>query len=425
MILQTKNFSNIMTRYCRFNGYFEEELKTGRIAPEKLDLKNRTLEPLFYLFQSVRFPKTVMFLGEEPDPDWVRYWNETGIRLADVSLFRRDSENKIKIPSYDAQPFSETIWEEWGAVSEITDSGEVKVSPNVLERSRKLNSKIRSTLWKDARGFQEIPTRILERPSDLAVLYGEWSELRIESIVLKPEFGFSGRHKLLPLRWLDKSGVSEFAKNPSLASFFPCVAEPWLIRTSDVSCLYEFSSGVPTTLGSTIQLCDDQGKYLGAVLTTPRESERISTELESIATSLSQTFAAEYSGPVSIDGFEFCSQNSTEWRRMSEANFRWSMGRMLLEFMRSDSIREKTKFTGKRTSLLSLPVRRPIPNYSKWISTWGKSIGIHLLPLTPDRFLSGKSYGTSWILAEFPKNETDSIAEVIRRFRSEWRKRIL
>lgn len=414
-----------MTRYCRFNGYFEEELRTGQIAPEGLELKNRTLETLFYLFQSLRFPKTVMLLGEEPDPNWVRYWNEKGIQLTDVLLFRRDSESRTRIPSFDPSRFSETIWGEWGAVSEISETGEVRISRKLLERSRKFNSKIRSTLWKDERGYQEISTRILERYSDLAAVFREWSELRIQSIVLKPEFGFSGRHKLLGLGGQNEWNFSEFETNPSIASVFPCVAEPWLTRESDFSCLYEFSSGVPTTLGSTIQLCDDRGKYLGAALAFPEESERISYELESIVTSLSKTFAPEYSGPVSIDGFEFRSQNSIQWRRMSEANFRWSMGRMLLEFMTSDSIRAKTEFTGKRNVLLSLPLKRPIPDYPNWIVTWGKSIGANLLPLTPDRFLSGKSYGTSWILAEFPKNETDSLSEVIQKFRSEWRKRIL
>lgn len=42
-----------MTRYCRFNGFFEEELRSENIAPEKLDLKNRSLENLF--FSSNRF----------------------------------------------------------------------------------------------------------------------------------------------------------------------------------------------------------------------------------------------------------------------------------------------------------------------------------------------------------------------------------
>ncbi|EMO30505.1 hypothetical protein LEP1GSC170_4259 [Leptospira interrogans serovar Bataviae str. HAI135] len=37
-----------MTRYCRFNGFFEEELKSSCIAPERLDLKNRSLETLFF-----------------------------------------------------------------------------------------------------------------------------------------------------------------------------------------------------------------------------------------------------------------------------------------------------------------------------------------------------------------------------------------
>ncbi|EMF72107.1 hypothetical protein LEP1GSC148_2641 [Leptospira interrogans serovar Canicola str. LT1962] len=37
-----------MTRYCRFNGFFEEELRSSHIAPEKLDLKNRSLETLFF-----------------------------------------------------------------------------------------------------------------------------------------------------------------------------------------------------------------------------------------------------------------------------------------------------------------------------------------------------------------------------------------
>ncbi|EMY76980.1 hypothetical protein LEP1GSC060_3290 [Leptospira weilii serovar Ranarum str. ICFT] len=409
-----------MTRYCRFNGFFEEELRSGKIAPERLDLKNRSLENLFFLFQSICNPSTTIFLRERPDPSWIEFWETRGIRFCKFQFLKRNSDQNLQTSPID--PIR--TWEEWGSVSDLNDSGEILYSPQKAELSKRLNSKILLARWKSERGFQDIPAKILEKPSYLSALISEWSELRPDKTVLKPEFSFSGRHKILQFSSL----VSENREDWDAAkdsSWFPSVAEPWMIRTFDFSCLYDFNAGVPTFSGTTIQICDQKGKYNGAYLSSEKESEHLASLLEPVVKELSKSFSPKYVGPVSLDGFEFYSQNIKKIQRISETNFRWSMGRILFEFSKSPALNEIKKGFGENLSILPLPLREPIPKYSEWISDWGKPKGLNILPLTPDRFTSGKSYGISWILLSFLESSRETIQERIEKFYSDWRKRIL
>ncbi|TQE69947.1 hypothetical protein [Leptospira noguchii] len=421
MILQTKKFRHIMTRYCRFNGFFEEELKSSSIAPERLDLKNRSLETLFFLFQSICNPSPILFLHELPDPSWTQFWKDRGIQFCDFQLLKRNSK-KILQSSSTIDPIR--TWEEWGSVSDLNDSGEILFSSEKASLSKRLNSKILLTRWKSEQGFQDIPSKILERSYDLYDLISEWSELQTDKIVLKPEFSFSGRHKILKFTSItsEQWGSSDLQKE---SAWFPCVAQPWVQRTYDFSCLYDFNAVVPTFLGSTIQICDEKGTYNGAYITSQKESEFFFFLLEPIVKKLSESFSPEYQGPVSIDGFEFYSQNIKKIQRISETNYRWSMGRILFEFSKSVLFQQKRNTFEKNLSILTLPLKRTIPNYSQWIYDWGKSQEIEIFPLTPDRFASGKPYGTSWILLRFLKDSEERMQDRIQKFYSEWRKRIL
>ncbi|WP_167883103.1 hypothetical protein [Leptospira barantonii] len=420
MILQTKKIREIMTRYYRFNGFFEEELKASSIAPERLDLKNRSLENLFFLFQSIRDPSSTMFLSEVPDSSWMDFWKSRGIRFCDFRILKRNSKKILQASPVD----SVRVWEEWGSVSDLNDDGEILYSPEKADLSKKLNSKILLSRWKSKHGFQDVPGRILENLSHLTDLFSEWSELRPEKIVLKPSFSFSGRHKILKFYSLSVGDPTNFDVETD-SSWFPCVAEPWFERTYDFSSLYDFSAGVPTFSGTTIQICDEKGKYNGAYLPSEKESELLSSHLEPVAKELAQTFSPEYKGPVAIDGFEFYSQNSKKIQRISEANYRWSMGRILLEFSKSEILQETKKEFRENLSILPLPLNRSIPEYSKSISTWGRTQGVEILPLTPDRYASGKPYGPSWILLSFLEDSRETTRERIQKFYSEWRKRIL
>ncbi len=409
-----------MTRYCRFNGFFEEELRSAKIAPERLDLKNRSLENLFFLFQSICNPSTTIFLRERPDPSWTEFWEKKGIRFCKFQFLKRNSDKNLQTSPID--PIR--TWEEWGSVSDLNDSGEILYSPQKAELSKRLNSKILLARWKSERGFQDIPAMILEKPSYLSTLSSEWSELRPDKTVLKPEFSFSGRHKILKFSPIVSENWEDWNAEKD-SSWFPCVAEPWMLRTFDFSCLYDFNAGVPTFSGTTIQICDEKGKYNGAYLPSEKESELLASLLEPIVKELSKSFSPEYIGPISIDGFEFYSQNIKKIQRISETNFRWSMGRILFEFSKSPALNEIKKGFDENLSILPLPLKEPIPKYSEWISDWGKSKGLEILPLTPDRFTSGKSYGTAWILLSFLENSRETIQERIQKFYSEWRKRIL
>ncbi|AXR59779.1 hypothetical protein [Leptospira mayottensis] len=420
MILQTKNFQDIMTRYCRFNGFFEEELRSENVAPEKLDLKNRSLENLFFFFQSIYDSSTTFFLSEPSDPNWTQFWERRGIRFCKSQFLKRNSDKNLQSSPID----SIRTWEEWGSISDLNDSGEILYSPQKAELSKRLNSKILLTRWKSERGFQDINAKILEKPPYLSTLISEWSELQPDKIVLKPEFSFSGRHKILKFSSIALENWEEF-DSKKVFSWFPCVVEPWVLRTYDFSGLYDFSRGVSTFCGSTIQICDEKGKYNGAYLPSEKESERLFFLLEPIVKELSKSFSSEYEGPVSLDGFEFNSQNIKKIQRISETNHRWSMGRILLELSKFPIFKEKRKEFGKNLSILPLQLKERIPEYSEWISSWGKTRGIEILPLTPDRFASGKSYGISWILLSFLENSQETMQRRIEKFYYEWKKRIL
>ncbi|MDI7227126.1 hypothetical protein QMM87_00325 [Leptospira santarosai] len=417
MILQIKNFQNIMTRYCRFNGFFEEELRSETIAPEKLDFKNRSLENLFFLFQSIYHTPTTIFLSEPPDPNWIRFWERRGVRFCKFQFLKRNSNKKLQ--SLPIDPIR--TWEEWGSISDLKDSGEILYSHEKAELSKRLNSKILLTRWKSEWGFQDIHAKILEKPSYLSALI---PELLSDKIVLKPEFSFSGRHKILKFSSIASEDWDEF-DSKKVFSWFPCVAEPWVPRTYDFSGLYDFSQGVPTFCGSTIQICDEKGKYNGAYLPSEKESELLFSLLEPVAKKLSKSFSPEYEGPVSLDGFEFYSQNTKKIQRISETNYRWSMGRILLELSKSPILKERRKEFDRNLSILPLQLKETIPEYSEWISNWGQVRGIEILPLTPDRFASGKPYGISWILLSFLENSQETMQRRIETFYYEWRKRIL
>lgn len=201
-----------MTRYCRFNGFFEEELKSSHIAPERLDLKNRSLETLFFLFQSICNPSTILFLRELPDPSWIQFWKDRGIQFCDFQLLKRNSK-KILQSSSTINPIR--TWEEWGSVSDLNDSGEILFSSEKASLSKRLNSKILLTRWKSEQGFQDIPSKILEKPYDLSDLISEWSELQTDKIVLKPEFSFREDIKFLNsfLSSQNNGKIPNFKKN--------------------------------------------------------------------------------------------------------------------------------------------------------------------------------------------------------------------
>lgn len=86
-----------MTRYCRFNGFFEEELRSENVAPEKLDLKNRSLENLFFLFQSMYDPSTTFLLSEPPDPNWTRFWEKKRNPILQVSTLKKELRQESSI----------------------------------------------------------------------------------------------------------------------------------------------------------------------------------------------------------------------------------------------------------------------------------------------------------------------------------------
>lgn len=101
------------------------------------------------------------------------------------------------------------------------------------------------------------------------------------------------------------------------------------------------------------------------------------------------------------------------------------MGRILFELSKSPILKERRKEFDRNLSILPLQLKETIPEYSEWISNWGQVRGIEILPLTPDRFASGKPYGISWILLSFLENSQETMQRRIETFYYEWRKRIL
>ncbi|WP_246032102.1 hypothetical protein [Leptospira fluminis] len=334
-----------MTRIFRPNAYFEEELSAGEIFPPGLEAQNAILESCFLVLTGPEKEFGEILAHSVPEKKWYEYWkNQFGSSLPiPIRIQERKPESLVQVPLF---------LEEWGRISQYSEKNGFQLNPTAFERSAHLSSKIAQTEWKKKFHMQEFPVWIFKNDSEWKS-DGEFLRLQAPAFPLyvrKLEFGFSGRQEFLLPSDLGKPSKKDFFKIRDVGS----VLEPWMDRTQDFSLLFSAEKGSFRRIASTILLSNQKGKYSGTWLTSEEESSWYSERMEPVLRNLSD-FAPDYTGYGSIDSFTYRTiDGQEELRKVSEINFRWTMGRILWELCRKfplSGVRDLLLFVSHKGSI--------------------------------------------------------------------------
>lgn len=370
-----------MPRIFRPNAYFEEEILEERLSPRKLHSRNSIIESAMLVLAGLQEEADTILVHNLPDPEWTRYLEEKGFRIG--AYLKWNQTHGL------AQGFQENPrFGEWGNVSRWVNGKGPILNPNALALSKRLSSKIRQSEWKQTSGFCEFESFPIREIS-------EWIACRSaldprDRFVLKPEFGFAGASLLGTPEELEET-VREFfrERNENL------VLEPWKNRTSDFSLLFRSENGKSETEGGTILLSDPEGRYSGTWIGKSEEIDYYLSLMQGVSEKIS-SFCEDYSGFGSIDSFFFRSGESLLLRKISEINFRWTMGRILWELRKHSPQEEYSDL------LLFLPQISVSDAYLR-IPEWEKTCDSKILPLSPFYTKNGKPRPKNLVWIRIPK----------------------
>lgn len=350
-----------MPRIFRPNAYFEEELRLGKLFPRELEARNSVLESSFLVLNS--FPGSAKILAHSPpEENWLKYWKEKGIQIPKPILLRNLKQS--------LQKEKEIQLEEWGKISRWnSNNNELEIDPTYSDPAKIFGSKLNQNDWNQEHNSDLISYSI--RSSKDWEIFLDKEKDRFspdQKFVFKTEFGFAGAQK-----FRDVSGLKDLAYLFLKVKREPFLIETWVDRNKDFSLLFSAKNGEYKIEEGTILLNDHKGKYSG---TWMGEFSEIENYLSGMSESFSQVskFHPNYEGYGSIDSFFYRSKGVQVLRKISEVNFRWTMGCLLLELRR--------RFPKKGNDLLLfLPkVQNPDP-YSR-LRSWEKETGWEILPLS-------------------------------------------
>lgn len=376
-----------MTRIFRPNAYFEEEIVAQRLSPRKLHFRNSILESAFLILESRKGEGRKVLVHSDPEENWVSYWKTKGTDPSAAAL-RYDS---LPLSGLDAEP---TEYSEWGNISRWQKGIGPVLYSKALEVSRRISSKIRQNTWREEVGLSEFPS--------LAIFDAlGWEKKKIrnrefldshERFVIKTEFGFAGASSLCSGSEID-SRIREIwsQRKENL------LLEPWMDRLEDFSLLFEARGGALRIETGTILLSDAEGKYSGTWIGKSDRIESYLSEMREIPEKL-RSFAENYEGFGSIDSFYFRTKQETNLRKVSEINFRWTMGRILWE------LRRLVSPTGYSDLLLFFPKITVSDAYDR-VLKWERETSLQIHPLAPF-YSKGKPRQKNLVWIRVP--ETDS-----------------
>ncbi|MCB1156145.1 MAG: hypothetical protein H7A25_04730 [Leptospiraceae bacterium] len=275
------------------NSLFEYEIAhfPNLYQPSKLEINYASaLSHLFWLLSS---PEDQVFLPYQVDESLASEWKKKGLQFGEVY-------------AGSFQPDSLILWGQnlnW-------KQNRWEHSKEKTESARLYNSKFRQAKYK----------LNLQIPGILPIFHTEM--LKDELLyVQKKEFSFSGKGNRL------RKGSDWKKENPETDS----VWEEWREhRTLDFSCIAEKKGSDMQILGYTRMLNSPRGTYRGAILSSP-ESLRIPANYSEQVEKFIFGFAKSYEGPFSVDSFWFQDEREENLQYISEVNFRYSMGRILLK----------------------------------------------------------------------------------------------
>ncbi|EQA45743.1 hypothetical protein LEP1GSC050_3108 [Leptospira broomii serovar Hurstbridge str. 5399] len=375
-----------MTRIFRPNAYFEEELLTGDIFPIGLEGQNAVVESCFLVLTGPEKSLGEIIAHSTPEERWYSYWKKKGWSIASpVRIFQRQIRYELI-----SEPI---ILGEWGKISQLSTHGYFTRDPSSYEESFRLSSKIQQSIWKANCGIEEFPAWTFQNEE-------AWQgainlTLNFPLYVRKLDFGFSGRHEFVLPADLGSSSKKDFFKTRNTGS----ILEPWVDRIQDFSLLFSAQKGDFRLEASTLLLSNSKGKYSGTWIAEASETEQYLNQMEGILERLRE-FAPAYSGFGSIDSFIYREGSNLRLRKISEVNFRWTMGRVLRE------LQKKFPLPGYRDLALfvSHKNRNNRDPYSQLLE-WEKNSSWRIFPLSAFFSESGKPNPKVLLWFRIPKAE--------------------
>ncbi|TGM16197.1 hypothetical protein EHQ81_07380 [Leptospira selangorensis] len=350
-----------MPRIFRPNAYFEEELRLGKLFPRELEARNSVLESSFSVLNS--FPDSAKVLAHSPpEENWIKYWQEKGVQIPKPILLRNIKQS--------LQKEKEIQLEEWGKISRWnSNNSELEIDTLLADSAKKFGSKLNQNDWNQESNPDLISYSIRNSKDWEVFLQKEKDRFSPDQkFVFKTEFGFAGAQK-----FRDVSGLKDLAYLFLKVKREPFLIETWVDRTKDFSLLFSAKKGEYKIEEGTILLNDHKGKYSG---TWMGEFSEIQNYLSEMSENFSQVskFHPSYEGYGSVDSFFYKSEGTQVLRKISEVNFRWTMGCLLLEL--------RHRFPKKGNDLLLfLPKVQNSDPYSR-LKIWEKETGWEIFPLS-------------------------------------------
>ncbi|WP_246052603.1 hypothetical protein [Leptospira semungkisensis] len=330
-----------------------------------------------------------------PNQEWISFWREKEISIQRPLLIPEMKNLQILNSE-------EVILEEWGSISRWNRDGSLEIDQKQYDLARRLSSKLNQSDW-SSKFEPEFFSLSIRDTAD----WDRFKKSKMQNMdpnihfVLKPEWSFAGGHKISSSSQIDD--VAEFLLTRKKEAF---VLETWAQRTKDFSLLFHAEAGRFYTDAGTILLSDPNGKYSGTWIGSHAEIEDYLSRMDELLWKL-QDFASEYEGYGSIDSFFFQNEKEMTLRKVSEVNFRWTMGRLLFELRKSSPKKEMSDL------LLFLPqVKRSDP-YNE-LRNWEKDTGWEILPLSPFHLASGLFCPKNLLWLRLPENSGPSPWEMAK-----------
>lgn len=320
-----------MGNLYRINPFYEWELDC---FPKKLSIPSKLVEKgksLEYLFHFVATPEDQILLSHAPYSEFLEYLHRILGKLPAIACKIGQEDQLI----------------EWGRFHKKVkkENGDIQLEPDeeFILKAKKYNSKIwQWEKWIEL-GLEETIRKRIEEISDIEKYISKFGF----PVLLKKEFGFSGTHSFVIHSFLELKNILpkiNFTENKMFI-------ESWKDRIGDFSFLFQKEKDFHFLTKTEMQLNKD-GVYSASSLVSSSKEE-IEFYLNFLE-NLFQRFSIQYTGPICVDGFYYLENQVKKIRKITEINFRYSMGRLLYEIStrRKDSS-AKLEFQ-KNTNSLSL-----------------------------------------------------------------------
>jgi hypothetical protein len=287
-----------MGNLFRLNSLFEKEVSfyPKKYSPNpKENLRKNAFEYLFLPFSSKN--DTIM-ISTTVDLEFKNYIKR---------YFPNTGEYSNQIPKQDLNLI------EWGKFSNLKNFRLVP-DDSAINESKKLNSKKnQSRFLKNYFGTSLY--KYLDFPCEIEKIFSEFSV----PLLFKAEYGFSGIGHFFIHSETDLMNFKKKISNPI------GIIEPHFNKTNDFSILLERKNGSTKFLSSTRMEIDSRNQFRGIALTNKIFLQK--SESEEIVDAYCNSIGSNYEGPLTIDGF-FIDKTTM---KISEFNFRFSIGRLLLQ----------------------------------------------------------------------------------------------